>query len=100
MAKYRATDHRAVVLESVATSPVAATSDSVVKDAASVGWSHRQQILTMLNQLSREGLIGRNEQGGWFITGAGLAYLTVGRFDLPVQGFIPRPKSRKRKERS
>lgn len=96
--KYHATDHRAVVLESVATSPVPATLDSIVKDAHAIGWNNRQQIATMVNQLSREGLIGRNAGGDWFITAAGLAYLTVGRFDRAlIESGHPRPKARKKK---
>lgn len=92
-----ATEHRAIVLESVATAPEEATHDAIVKDSASIGWTDRKQIVTMVNQLVREGLVGRNTSGGFFLTVAGLEALQSGTFNRKLPEFAERPKGRRRK---
>lgn len=88
-----ATDHRAVVLESIATSPYLATNATVCKDCMRVDFSHKN-VLTMINTLWRAGLVGRIEQG-YFLTRAGFEWLTEGRFDQELPRYAERPKSRK-----
>lgn len=101
-----ATDHRALVLESVATNPKGATIANIIEDCKGDGFDD-ELIKKHIWQLRKEGLIGlRDVEGEYiavthFITHRGLAYLTSGRFDLPipVPGH-PRPNARKRKPRS
>lgn len=96
-----ATEHRAIVLESVATSPKEATRDTIVKDAASIGWTDRKQIVTMIHQLRREGLIGlkEGERNAFFLTTGGLEALQHGAFDRKLPEFAERPKARRKKEK-
>lgn len=92
-----ATEHRAIVLESVATAPGDATRDAIAKDAAAIGWTDRKQIVTMVHQLKREGLIGVKESGdGFFLTVAGLEALQHGAFDRKLPEFAERPKGRRK----
>lgn len=102
-----ATDHRALVLESVATNPKGATTSNIVEDCKGDGFDEAL-IKKHIWQLRKEGLIGLRDpeacefrefvSATHFITQRGLIYLTDGRFDLPipVPGH-PRPKARKRK---
>ncbi len=97
MTRKLATDHRALVLESVATSPFSPSIETIVKDCVGAEFT-RKMIRAMVWQLRREGLIGLQSSGtSHFITKAGLEYLTGGRFDraLPERG-TPRPKARRR----
>lgn len=91
-----ATDHRAVVLESIATSPWLATHDSIAADCVSTEFT-RKSVMTMLNQLQREGLVGRVDPG-FFVTRAGFSWLTEGRFDRKLPEYAERPGSRKPKK--
>lgn len=92
-------EHRAAVLESIATSPSPATNASIRADCVEEGFSAKN-VLTMVSQLQREGLIGRIDQG-YFITRAGFDYLTGGRFDRKLPEAHERPKSRRiRKEKA
>lgn len=99
-----ASDHRALVLESVATAPGRATLLDVQRDCVEEGFSPKM-VASMLDQLCREGLVQRREdeavhqpgtQRGHYLTVAGLAYLQGARFDraLPPEG-VPRPGARK-----
>lgn len=88
-----ATDHRALVLASVATHP-APTSATVVRDCCTA--FAEPLVRSMLSQLRREGLIARDPgDEALEITPEGLAWLRDGRFDraVPAPG-IPRPGAR------
>jgi hypothetical protein len=90
-----ATDHRALVLESVATAPRGATRPSVIEDCVGEGFT-RSMVLVMLWQLKREGLVGESDEV-LFLTRAGFDWLTQGRFDRPLpEPGHPRPGARKR----
>ena len=93
--KRRATDHRALVLESVATNPSGASKKDIVSDCEAPDFTP-PMIDSMIWQLRKEGLIGRDDKNGHFITQAGLNYLRIAAFDLqpPPMG-LPRPKARK-----
>lgn len=94
----RASDHRAVVLEEIATSPVEPSMQEVTSTLAKPDFT-QEMVYKMVYQLLREGLIGRREgQASLFITEGGLDYLTNARFDLPLQEpGHPRPGARRRK---
>ena len=93
-----ATDHRALVLESVATSPKPPTGNQVCQDCVTPEDFSSKNVLTMLDTLRREGLIGMNENKTHFLTKAGLHYLTNGRFDKALPEYAERPKSRRKKQ--
>lgn len=91
----RATDHRAIVLESIATNPTGAQKKHIVADCRSADFTPHM-IDSMIWQLRKEGLIGRDDATGHFITKAGLAYLNNAAFDLPPPPMgHPRPGARK-----
>lgn len=87
----KATDHRAVVLESVATCPEACTMDHIVRDSTGPDFIPRN-ILTMVYQLAKEGLLARREDRSFFITTLGLAWLTHGCFDRALPAHHTRRK--------
>lgn len=91
----RATDHRAIVLESVATNPTGASEANITADCQASDFT-RRMVKAMIWQLRKEGLIGRDDAQGHFITQAGLNYLTSARFDVtpPPMG-LPRPGARR-----
>lgn len=89
-----ATDHRALVLESVATNP-RATLDAIIKDCADADAAFTpKQIAAMVWWLRREGLINL-EDGVHHMTKAGLDYLTDARFDRAIPVAHTRPGARK-----
>lgn len=90
-----ATDHRALVLESVATAP-RATRTTVAKDCVGVDFGARA-VQSMLWQLRHEGLIGMDDEGVLFVTKAGFGWLTNGRFDRALPCPHERPTSKRRK---
>ena len=92
-----ATDHRAVVLEEVATHPGVATDRSIIK-ACSTDNFPTQAVGSMIWILRKEGLIARGDDGGNFITRAGLDWLTTGRFDRALPAPHERPNARGRKK--
>lgn len=92
----RATDHRAIVLESVATSPSNPTGAEIAKDCVGPDFT-RKNVLTMISTLRREGLIAMNEDGRHYVTQAGLDCLAHWRFDRELPTFAERPASRKRR---
>jgi hypothetical protein len=95
----RATDHRAIVLEAVATCPTDASMDAIVRDAIGPDFI-RKNVQTMVYQLRKEGLLGLKEDGRThYITELGLEWLTYGRFDQALPGFHERPASRKSRKR-
>lgn len=93
---HRATDHRAIVLEEVATSPEAPTSREILKRCIAHDFT-KEALRRMVSRLRQDGLIGLNDTRGHFITKAGLDYLTYARFDkaLPTPHIKPNLKSRR-----
>lgn len=96
----RATDHRALVLEVVATTPSAATRDAVQREVLANKIDEAfaaNQISAMVSTLLKEGLIGRRDDGTLFVTQVGFEWLRSADFTraLPPPG-APRP-SRKKK---
>lgn len=100
----RATEHRALVLEAVATSPHPATLASIVRDCTLVDKDFKPgPIKSMTDWLWREGLLAKSYPMGrelphFTITTEGLMWLTQGRFDIKVMEYAPRPKARKRRK--
>jgi hypothetical protein len=91
----RATDHRALVLEAVATAPTRPTCAAIIIDCADTDFTPKT-VRVMAWTLRRDGLLGLDEHGGYFITRAGLDYLTHARFDRKIPAPHTRPRSRKR----
>lgn len=95
----RATDHRGVVLEAIASSPWHPARPEVLKDCVGPDFSAKN-VGTMINQLGREGLVQRTATGQYFLTQAGYAYLQQAAFDRALGEFTERPGGRKpRKKR-
>jgi predicted transcriptional regulator len=95
----RATDHRALVLEVIATIPTAATRAAVQKEVASMSDLSEfnvNAISAMVSTLMREGLIGRKEDGTLFVTIVGLDWLSFGRFDRALPAPHTRPGRKKK----
>lgn len=95
-----ATDHRAKVLEAVATNPGIATHDEIARDCTDHEFD-RNKVLKMVRQLRKEGLLGKaDNDAGHFITRAGLEYLTDGCFDrgLPCPHERPRARGKRKKK--
>lgn len=95
----RATDHRALVLEVVATIPEAATRDAIQHEAFRYRTDDRfgmNQISAMVSHLLRQGLIARREDATLFITGLGLDWLKNAMFDRS----LPEPHTRPGRRRS
>ena len=94
--KLWATDHRAAVLESVATSPTPPNTAQITADSRSIAPDlNRKNAQTMLSTLRRKGMVGMNENGTHFLTSAGFDYLTNGSFDKPLPTYAERPGSRR-----
>ncbi len=90
-----ATDHRALVLESVATSP-RATLDAIRADCtAALPSFTEKKVDAMVWWLRRVGLINRGEDGVHVLTKTGLEWLTSGRFDRALPEYAERPGARK-----
>lgn len=90
--KLYATDHRAFVLESVATNPQP-VQEAILKDCIGPDFP-RKSVQAMLWQLAHEGLISRrSEDGVYSLTYTGLYWLQQARFDKA----LPSPHTRKRK---
>lgn len=101
----RATDHRAIVLEVVATIPVAATRDAVQKEveaeATKMAYSgfHKNAVSAMVSELLREGLIGRKEDGTLFVTSLGLDWMVNASFDRALPSPHTKPKRKKQSKK-
>lgn len=96
----RATDHRAIVLEEIATAPYVATRDAVQKQVAkAAGYQefHANAVSAMVSELLRIGLVGMKEDKTLFLTTSGLEWITKGDFTRPLPGFIERPRRRGKK---
>ena len=95
------TDHRACVLEAVATSPnpPSATEIGVEVLRACPSFRNRDVAAAMVSQLRREGLISMNDERGYFITKAGFDLLAKGVFtrELPAEHTKPKRKKREAK---
>jgi len=94
MKRFRATDHRALVLASVATHPTPPSSGQVVRDC--VETFAEPLIRSMLSQLKREGLIAGSD--ALEITPEGWEWLRQGLFDRAIPKPHFRPGARRRKE--
>ena len=94
----RASDHRACVLEAVATSPQRPSAAQIIDEVlrACPSFRNRNVASAMVSTLRREGLIGMGDDGGYFVTKAGLVWLTEGTFDRLLPAEYTKPK-RKRK---
>lgn len=93
----RASDHRALVLEAVATSPESPSEAQIVADCNGPDFD-RPKILSMVRLLRMEGLIGLSSpSGGHFITVVGLNYLTTARFDRGLPAPHTRPGRKRRR---
>jgi predicted transcriptional regulator len=95
----RATDHRALVLEVVATIPVAATRDAVQKEVAllsKAGGFAVNAISAMVSTLLREGLIGRRDDETLFVTQIGFDWLANADFTRALPAPHERPGRRKK----
>lgn len=96
----RATDHRRVVLESVATHPAIPFTSDIIADCQGPDYTPHM-IESMIWQLGHEGLIEmRTDLGGYRITQLGLDWLTNGRFDQAIPKPHKRPGTRRRRRRS
>lgn len=104
--KLTATDYRAGMLEAVATTPnPGATTTSILHDVLAMYPEYKEEnARKMIWQLRKEGLIGRGNDSvpddieHFFITQAGLRYLTNTGFGrLPPSEHI-RPGARHKKE--
>jgi predicted transcriptional regulator len=97
----RATDHRRAVLESIITHPTTPLMEGIVADARGADFTPRM-IESMVWQLVHEGLVGwREDDGGYFVTRAGLEYFERASFDLSIPKSHTRPGARKpRRKRS
>lgn len=95
MKRFRATDHRALVLASVATHPTPPSSGQVVRDC--VQTFAEPLIRSMLSQLKREGLIAGTYEA-LEITPEGWEWLRQGLFDRQPPKAHMRPGARRRKE--
>ncbi len=92
-----ATDHRSLVLEAVATCPVAASAEQIVRDASSAEFTAKK-VGSMVWQLRKEGLLQKKDDGTYSITQAGLDWLTFGRFDRALPKEHTRPGARRTKK--
>lgn len=98
----RATDHRAIVLEVVATIPTTATRDAVQAEVARENRQsdfNKDAISAMVSTLRKEGLIGVRDDGTLFVTELGFTWLRTAAFDLPLPGPYTKPGRRKRGDR-
>lgn len=95
----RATDHRALVLEVVATIPSAATRDAVQKEVLANKTDERfgaNQISAMVSTLLKEGLIGRRDDGTLFVTATGFEWLRGADFTRALPAPHEKPSRRKK----
>jgi hypothetical protein len=95
MKQRAATDHRALVLEAVATSPTRPTVALIVKDCAGTDFKPTS-VNTMVWYLRKNGFIGLDDKGQHFITTVGLDYLVSARFDRELPSEHKRPHSKKK----
>ena len=97
--KLWATDHRALVLEAVATCPQQATTAQILRDCQGENFKP-SAVKVMVYQLRHEGLLGRHEDSDvHFLTLAGLDWLTRGHFDRALPCYAERPKARSKRKR-
>lgn len=93
----RATEHRLLVMEAVATCPEQCSLETIKKDCSSADFpSH--SVVVMVWQLCREGLLGRSEESYYFLTEFGLAYLYAADFTRGLPEYAPRPKARRKRK--
>jgi hypothetical protein len=96
----RATDHRALVLEVVATIPQAASREAVQKEVLVNRTDDRfdhNQISAMVSRLLTEGLIGRRDDGTLFVTALGFEWLRKADFTRELPAPHTKPTRSKKK---
>jgi predicted transcriptional regulator len=92
-----ATDHRALVLEVVATTPTIATREAVQNEIAGMKmFDNKNAISAMVSALLREGLIGRREDNTLFVTESGMRWLSEADFTRALPAPHTRPGRRKK----
>lgn len=97
----RATDHRALILEVVATIPISATRAAVQEEAlreAKGSGFHVNAISAMVSHLLSQGLLGTRDDATLFVTLYGMEWLTNADFTRALPAEHSRP-GRKRKEK-
>src|SRR3954465_2359783 len=97
----RATDHRALVLEVVATTPSAATRKAIEAEVLANRTDERfghNQIAAMVSSLLRFGLIGRREGSTLLVTTLGLEWLQAADFTRELPAPHTKPKRQPRKK--
>lgn len=98
----RATDHRALVLEVVATIPVAATraavQEEILREAKGTSF-HVNAISAMVSHLLSQGLLGTRDDSTLFVTLYGMEWLAGGDFTRSLPREHTKPKRKKRGER-
>lgn len=95
--RYRATDHRALVLAAIHTHP-SPTMRTVLLDCLSSPGFAEKVIQSMIYQLNKEGLVVRGpDRDALAITPEGLEWLQRGRFDRELPRPHERPGARRRK---
>jgi hypothetical protein len=98
MNKRKATEHRALVLEEIATAPEGATIKSVCTALTNEAFPYHS-VWTMVWQLRKEGLVGMGSEGYLHLTEFGVAYLYQTDFTRKLAEFTERPKARKPRKR-
>lgn len=95
----RATDHRALVLEVVATIPSSATRQAVQRETLKErtdGSFGANQISAMVSTLLRDGLIGRRDDATLFVTAMGFEWMRSADFTRALPAPHERPSRRKK----
>jgi hypothetical protein len=94
MKSAKATEHRVLVLEEVATAPEGATIKSTTAALTNDLFPYHS-VWNMIWQLRKEGLLGMGAEGYLHLTEFGLRYLQQTDFSRALPEFTPRPKARK-----
>jgi hypothetical protein len=94
MNRSKATEHRVLVLEEVATAPEGATIKSTTSALSNETFPYHS-VWNMVWQLRKEGLLGMGEEGYLHLTEFGLRYLQQTDFTRALPEFAERPKARK-----
>lgn len=99
MMQRRATDHRAIVLEVIATTPEVATRAAVQAEVARNTARDEfsiNAISAMVSELRRQGMIAVREDATLFVTPLGLEYLSKAAFDRALPEPYKKPGRKKK----
>ena len=97
MNKSKATEHRVLVLEEVATAPEGATIKSTTTALSNEAFPYHS-VWNMIWQLRKEGLLGMGEEGYLHLTEFGMTYLYTQDFSRKLPEFAERSKARRKKK--